>query len=1280
MKPITRVAWFTTALAASPLSAAPVISNFTDLTVTEQDPATLISETVDFAAGGNYTDGSLTFSLAGATSEDSLVLSSDADPNASGAISVLGSDVYLGNGAGTDRIGAIDATANGQAGNDLTILFSSPLANSSFETGTTEGWTVFNQAWPDEAGLNGNSMPWVRSSNSTSGTGSIRFEGIRSMNYSITTVTNPVSKGTYSLRLFSQGGVTCTAPRTGTQPTGYCSAHGPYVESTAFDAEAGDQLFFDWSAQNGGDWYEVLGYLIGDGADDTFGTGDDTRTLLFSQRGDIQSFKTETTNITSADTYKFQFISGTYDASGGLAVGASLYIDNVRVVSSTAVTDTVALNIARLVTFQNSSDAPPASRVLTLTGVAGDGQSTSASVNINITPVNDPPVFTASVANQTLIEGDSISTSASATDVDLVDTLTYSVSNAPDFVSIDPATGVISGTSGAGDAGNYDVTVSVSDGTVTISQTFALEVLPDLDGDGITDAQDPDIDGDGLPNAWETLYGLNPSDSSDASLDSDGDGTSNLDEFGGELNPTLDDVAPLVTAPADLTVDSTQLFTPVDLGMATALDALDGEVPAISDRSGRFPPGEHEIRWYATDAAGNVGEAIQILKVRPIVSFSKDQTIGEDGSPTVTVGVHLNGSAADYPVTVAFDVAGTASNPEDHNLSPGEVIIANGTYAGINLTIVDDGAGDDGETIELAMTAVSNAIAGDEQHLITLSEVNERPRVSLSAMQNGRQSNSLVVQGNGPVTVTASVRDPNTGDTHTYDWSETDTSLSDQDAAPQTFIFDPATLSPGLYDLAVTVTDSAAAPLMSTAVLTLNLIGQAPALAGSTDSDSDGIDDATEGFGDSDSDGVPDYLDAVAESNVVSEQSGNGSSFLMETNPGLRLSLGRSALLSGQGASSVSAAQVETAQSVNNDSVSNVGGYFDFEIADIPVSGQSVQIVLAQFAPIPERPVYRKLLNGEWRNFEETSEDSLMSAPGAEGFCPPPGDGAYEDGLVPGYWCVQLTVQDGGPNDADGEANGRVVDPGGVGSLSAVSAKSTSGSGSTSGIFLLLLAPLMLLRRRRLAAKAGRCLLGLVIVFTTFFSRAETPFEPTWIFGAQLLLVEGDESGDQLNAQIDNLGLDAEATSQDKHRMGWSVFAGYEFLPGIAAELGYVDLGDAEVRFEGFAADIETFLRDVEDVKAQSASGVTAAASARFPLSENWGGKVRAGAFFWSSDIDLDGGSASRDFSESGTDPFLGVQLTRSLSSALDVGIGWNYYPVDDSKLESVSLELLYRM
>jgi hypothetical protein len=72
----------------------------------------------------------------------------------------------------------------------------------------------------------------------------------------------------------------------------------------------------------------------------------------------------------------------------------------------------------------------------------------------------------------------------------------------------------------------------------------------DSDGDGLTNAEefaqgtDPgrgDTDGDGISDAWEIAHGLDPNSEADASLDTDGDGLTALEEFQAGSDPDLID-------------------------------------------------------------------------------------------------------------------------------------------------------------------------------------------------------------------------------------------------------------------------------------------------------------------------------------------------------------------------------------------------------------------------------------------------------------------------------------------------------------------------------------------------------------------------------------------------------------------------------------------------------------------------------------------------------------------------------------------------------------------
>ena len=223
--------------------------------------------------------------------------------------------------------------------------------------------------------------------------------------------------------------------------------------------------------------------------------------------------------------------------------------------------------------------------------------------------------------------------------------------------------------------------------------------------------------------------------------------------------------------------------------------------------------------------------------------------------------------------------------------------------------------------------------------------------------------------------------------------------------------------------------------------LLLPVLLTGPVLTDLDDSDGDGVGDLSEGIGDSDSDGIPDYLDAINNLAAVQGKKGVMNGWLLNTQPGLRIRLGRIALFAANQTANVTAQEIKqhvgklggAAPADPTDTVKNTGGYFDFEIYGLTQTGQSALIVIPQHAAIPDDPVYRTYTKvSGWQDFVEDGRNSLSSAPGEAGICPPPGDPAYVSGLNPGHHCVQLMIEDGGLNDSDGLVNGVIADPGGV--------------------------------------------------------------------------------------------------------------------------------------------------------------------------------------------------------------------------------------------------------
>ena len=121
----------------------------------------------------------------------------------------------------------------------------------------------------------------------------------------------------------------------------YGSAFGPEIWSEPFPATANQSISFDWAAAGGWDDYEAYGYLVQVSASgNTYDYGSSANsTLVAYGRGQNQSWVTSTGVVPSTGYYRFRFVNGSYDATGGQVLGATMYIDSaISVASANSIT------------------------------------------------------------------------------------------------------------------------------------------------------------------------------------------------------------------------------------------------------------------------------------------------------------------------------------------------------------------------------------------------------------------------------------------------------------------------------------------------------------------------------------------------------------------------------------------------------------------------------------------------------------------------------------------------------------------------------------------------------------------------------------------------------------------------------------------------------------------------------------------------------------------------------------------------------------------------------
>lgn len=105
----------------------------------------------------------------------------------------------------------------------------------------------------------------------------------------------------------------------------------------------------------------------------------------------------------------------------------------------------------------------------------GDVESNTYNLSVTVTQVNYPPVIT-SVPVISGKTGQEYVYQMAATDPDPGDVLSYSASEKPLWLNVNPTTGLVSGTPSSEDAESFSVTLLVSDGSDEVSQSYILQI------------------------------------------------------------------------------------------------------------------------------------------------------------------------------------------------------------------------------------------------------------------------------------------------------------------------------------------------------------------------------------------------------------------------------------------------------------------------------------------------------------------------------------------------------------------------------------------------------------------------------------------------------------------------------------------------------------------------------------------------------------------------------------------------------------------------------------
>ncbi len=307
-------------------------------------------------------------------------------------------------------------------------------------------------------------------------------------------------------------------------------------------------------------------------------------------------------------------------------------------------------------------------------------------------------------------------------------------------------------------------------------------------------------------------------------------------------------------------------------------------------------------------------------------------------------------------------------------------------------------------------------------------EIRSPLSIELKVFQNRKRTRRVCQQcGMAVIVVLAKEVLPST---LTATWHSEGLSDLNRDDYPFSFEIDPRQYRKGVYQASVVISNGEQSVERA---IELEILVNEVEIAVGADSDADGIDDASE-TGDTDGNGIEDRFERPHLSNEIATR--KEVTATIKSPAGTRLALGSIAFEVGAAGTEINATQLENwlekrqLPKYQKDAAHNTGQIFDYIVDDLQTQGASIAVVLTLADAVPLNAVVRKYdLEHGWRDFAVDNKNQIASAAAVNSVCPAADATNYQTGLKSGNHCVRLTIEDGGLNDADGIANGRIEDP-----------------------------------------------------------------------------------------------------------------------------------------------------------------------------------------------------------------------------------------------------------